>query len=70
MLPRTSKSAPARGAMGSAVQPNDHCAHFEKRRCIACPREECWYCRHADFGLDKDKPDETGKCCWPEVKIF
>lgn len=45
------------------------CPKFVARSSLAIPHKECWYCRHADFHLEKEKPLEVGICCYPAIII-
>lgn len=51
----------------SNVWPYQCCPVFTPRSegCI----KECWYCRYADFHLDRAKSVDIGICCWPRDGI-
>lgn len=51
------------------VWPNQVCPAFESRKDAPDGIKECWYCRCADFHLDKSKALDVGICCWPQKII-
>ena len=51
------------------IGPRDVCSFYEPRdKCIVVMKE-CWYCRYADFQLDKPNTLEFGICCYPNKVI-
>ncbi len=48
------------------VWPKQCCPVFIPREGAAVGLDECWYCRHADFHLDRPRALDVGICCWPE----
>ncbi len=48
------------------VWPKQACPVFEPRAETPCEVRQCWYCRHADFHLDKPRSLDVGVCCWPK----
>lgn len=55
-------------ACGGEVSPRRCCDCFSPRQSVVQPRRECWYCRYADFHLDRPMALETGICRFPEVQ--
>lgn len=51
---------------GGNVWPNQICPAFIPREGTCDCEKGCWYCRHADFRLNKEKPLEVGTCEWPD----
>ena len=51
------------------VWPRQVCPAFEPRANTPDGLHQCWYCRCADFHLDKPKALEVGICYWPEKII-
>ncbi len=41
------------------------CDRFSPRKSLVMPRRECWYCRYADFHLNKPVALEVGICRYP-----
>ncbi|TGE32561.1 hypothetical protein E4K68_10260 [Desulfosporosinus sp. Sb-LF] len=64
---RRDKDAPltAPNAEGN-VWPKQRCPAFEPREGAAAGLCQCWYCRYADFHLDKPRALEVGICYWPK----
>ena len=55
---------------GLNVYPNQWCPMFSARRTnLGLPHPECFYCKYADFHLDKEVCLDVGKCCYPKVQI-
>lgn len=48
------------------VWPKQACPAFEPRADTPEGLRQCWYCRHADFHLDKPRALEVGVCYWPK----
>ena len=48
------------------VWPNQVCPAFEARIDTHYGLSQCWYCRYADFHLDKPKALDVGVCYWPK----
>ena len=48
------------------VWPKQVCPAFEQRNDTPIGLRQCWYCRYADFHLEKAKALDVGICCWPE----
>ncbi len=48
----------------SNVWPKQNCPAFTPRE--NATMNECWYCKYADFHLDKPQPLEVGICNWPK----
>lgn len=48
------------------VWPKQFCPAFEPRNDTPNGIKQCWYCRCADFHLDKSKPLDVGVCYWPK----
>lgn len=49
------------------VWPHQYCPAFAPRENAAAGVKECWYCRHADFHLDKPQALDVGICYWPKI---
>lgn len=47
------------------VWPQQVCPAFEPRANTPNKLRQCWYCRCADFHLDKPRALDVGVCCWP-----
>lgn len=47
------------------VWPKQLCPTFEPRADTPNGIKQCWYCRYADFHLDKPKALDVGVCYWP-----
>jgi hypothetical protein len=57
------KSAEVKAAAGKLeVKLNDICDYFEQDTGRLFSARECWYCKHADFGINTEHPKKTGKC--------
>jgi len=50
------------------VWPRQTCPAFSPRKDVAEGISECWYCVHADFHLECERPLEVGVCLWPGKK--
>jgi len=48
------------------VWPEQVCPAFEPRADTPEGLRQCWYCRHADFHLDKPRALDVGVCYWPK----
>lgn len=48
------------------VWPKQVCPAFEPRDGAPPGLRQCWYCRCADFHLDKPRALDVGVCCWPK----
>ncbi len=48
------------------VWPKQVCPAFEPRADIPKGLQQCWYCRYADFHLDKPRALDVGICYWPK----
>ena len=48
------------------VWPKQVCPAFEPRTNTPSGLRQCWYCRYADFHLNKPKALDVGMCCWPQ----
>lgn len=48
------------------VWPKQFCLAFEPRADAPIGLRQCWYCRYADFHLDKPRALEVGVCYWPK----
>lgn len=51
------------------VWPNQVCPAYEPRFDTPDGLRQCWYCRYADFHLDKPRALDVGICCWPKKII-
>lgn len=51
---------------GGNVWPNQICPAFIPREGASESEKGCWYCRHADFRLNREKPLDVGTCEWPD----
>ncbi len=47
------------------VWPKQVCPAFEVRANVQIELRQCWYCRYADFHLDRPRALEVGVCYWP-----
>ncbi|MCQ4935228.1 hypothetical protein [Anaerotignum propionicum] len=47
------------------VWPKQVCPTFEARTGAPEGLKQCWYCRYADFHLDKPRALDVGVCYWP-----
>lgn len=54
---------------GGNVWPNQICPAFYPRKETCDFEKGCWYCRHADFHLNKERALDVGICCWPDKVI-
>jgi hypothetical protein len=48
------------------VWPRQLCPVFEPRDDSPNEVRQCWYCRCADFHLDKPRSLDVGVCYWPK----
>lgn len=48
------------------VWPTQVCPAFEPRAGAPPGLRQCWYCRYADFHLDKPRALDVGVCYWPK----
>lgn len=48
------------------VWPKQVCPAFGPRAGAPPGLRQCWYCRCADFRLDKPRALDVGVCCWPK----
>lgn len=48
------------------VWPRQSCPAFTPRSATPLGFTQCWYCRYADFHLDKPRALDVGVCCWPK----
>lgn len=48
------------------VWPKQACPAFEPRSNTPYGMSQCWYCRYADFHLNKPKALDVGVCYWPQ----
>jgi hypothetical protein len=48
------------------VWPKQVCLAFEPRDDTPEGVRQCWYCRCADFHLDKPRSLDVGVCYWPK----
>ncbi|MPN40746.1 hypothetical protein SDC9_188285 [bioreactor metagenome] len=48
------------------VWPGQCCPAFEPRTNALFGLRQCWYCRYADFHLDKSRALDGGVCYWPK----
>lgn len=62
---QTDYSLAAPNAEGN-VWPGQSCPAFIPRSGAAIGMQQCWYCRHADFHLNKPRALDVGVCCWPK----
>ncbi len=51
------------------VWPRQFCPAFEQRADTTDGILQCWYCRYADFHLDKPRSLDVGVCYWPK-KVY
>ena len=45
------------------------CPAFEPRADTPDEMRQCWYCRCADFHLDRPRSLDVGVCCWPKKTL-
>jgi len=48
------------------VWPKQSCPAFIPRSGAAIGMRQCWYCRHADFHLNRPRALDVGVCYWPK----
>lgn len=48
------------------IWPKQSCPAFEAREGALLDLHQCWYCRYADFHLDKPRALDVGICNWPK----
>jgi hypothetical protein len=48
-----------------SVWPKQVCPAFEVRTSATVELRQCWYCRYADFHLNRPRALDVGVCCWP-----
>lgn len=48
------------------VLPKEVCPAFQSRVDTPEGIRQCWYCRYADFHIDKPRSLEVGVCYWPK----
>lgn len=53
--------------MDGNVWPKQTCPVFALREGAAVTISECWYCKYADFHLDKPRALEVGVCYFPKA---
>ena len=51
------------------VWPRQVCLAFEQREDTPNGIRQCWYCRCADFHLDKARSLDVGVCYWPKKVV-
>ncbi len=51
------------------ILPRQVCECWKRRQIRPVDVRECWYCRYADFGWQKEFADEVGKCCYPNPRL-
>lgn len=54
---------------GGNVLPCQICPAFYRRQGVPESEAGCWYCKHADFHLNKERALDIGICEWPEKII-
>ena len=55
---------------GGSVWPKDFCPEFSPREgWLHIEKEQCWYCRHANFHLTAPVALDVGICCYPQVQM-
>lgn len=48
------------------VWPKQSCPAFEPRVGACKELGQCWYCKYADFHLDRPRALDVGVCYWPK----
>ncbi|PHV70917.1 hypothetical protein CS063_07805 [Sporanaerobium hydrogeniformans] len=48
------------------VWPKQVCPAYEPRGDTLHGLKQCWFCKYADFHLDKPRCLEVGVCYWPK----
>lgn len=48
------------------VWPLQRCPAFEVRKGAPEGLKQCWFCRYADFHLDRPRALDVGVCYWPK----
>ena len=67
---RRQEDAPLRAPNAEGnVWPKQVCPAFEPRADTPDGLRQCWYCRCADFHLNKPRALDVGVCEWPK-KVF
>lgn len=51
------------------ILPDQVCECWKVRRIMPVNYRNCWYCRYADFGWEKEFADDVGRCCYPDPKV-
>ena len=55
---------------GGSVWPTDSCPVFSPRDSwLPIEKEQCWYCKFANFHLTAPVALEVGICCYPQVQV-
>lgn len=55
---------------GGSVWPGDSCPAFSPREgWLPIEKEQCWYCRYANFHLTAPVALDVGICCYPQVRM-
>ena len=55
---------------GGSVWPKDSCpAFFPRAGWLSIEKEQCWYCRHANFHLTDPVALDVGICCYPQIQM-
>ena len=59
---------PTSDRIGGEVASRQCCDRFSPRQSVVQPQRKCWYCRYADFHLDRAMALDTGICRFPKVQ--
>ena len=55
---------------GSSVWPRDSCPAFSPREgWLPIEKEQCWYCKYANFHLTAPVALDVGICCYPQAQM-
>ena len=55
---------------GGSVWPKEFCPAFSPREgWLPIEKEQCWYCRYANFHLTAPVALEVGICCYPQAQM-
>ena len=55
---------------GCSVWPGDSCPAFSPREgWLPIEKEQCWYCRYANFHLTAPVALDVGICCYLQVRM-
>ena len=55
---------------GESIWPKDFCpVFFPREGWLPIEKEQCWYCRYANFHLTAPIALDVGICCYPQEQV-